>query len=394
MKINTIIITILALAAGQTLSAQGSIKEALAAIEAHNPSLRESARELELQKQENRSEALLEDPEVEFNYLWGQNAQVGMRHDLSVTQSFDIPTLAGMRSRQVSGLDAQAGLRYKADRLDVLLEASQVCIDIVYLNRLIDALGPHCAYAEKLSRVTERKMELGEADVMEVNKARLHLASVKSRLSRLEVERDGLLSQLRTLNGGEDLGLTTLSYGEDVIPADFRSWYEEAASRNPVLRYVEKEVELSTSGLRIEKTSTLPSLTVGYMSEIGVDEKFRGVTLGVSIPLWRNSNRIRQSRARVELARERQSRAEQEFYDRLLNNYEQACSLKELSDTHMEALEKNDNREYLISAQSLGEISMIDYIVETDLYYEFLEECLSAERDYRKALTELNAVNL
>lgn len=126
-----IIIVILVLTACQALVAQESIREVLTAIEANNPTLRESASELELQKLEYRSEGLLENPELEFNYLWG-NAQLGMRHDFALSQSFDIPTLTGQRSRQAAGLEAQAGLKFKADRLSILQEASLVCIDIVY----------------------------------------------------------------------------------------------------------------------------------------------------------------------------------------------------------------------------------------------------------------------
>lgn len=394
MKKTIYLIVISALAGAQALMAQNTIQDVLMAIESNNPALKESAREAELQKLENRATGILENPEVEFNYLWGQNAEVGMRHDLTVTQSFDIPTLTGMRSRQTTGLNAQADLKYKADRLDVLLEASLICIDVIYCNRLLDELSSHLKNAETLTAVTLRKMELGEADVMETNKARLHLASIQGKISRTEVERERLLAELKTLNGGEPVSLDAMSYGAEDLPEEFDAWYEAAASQNPVLQYVRKEVDLSTNGLRIDKTMTLPNLTVGYMSEIGMEEKYRGLTLGIAIPLWSNSNRIRQSKARLELARTRQARAEQEFYDKLLREFNEARNLKSLADSQRAALEQADNREHLISAQTKGEISMIDYIVETDLYYEFLEELLSSERDYRKSLAELNSVTL
>jgi hypothetical protein len=58
------------------------------------------------------------------------------------------------------------------------------------------------------------------------------------------------------------------------------------------------------------------------------------------------------------------------------------------------ALLETDNRDYLFSAQAKGEISMVDYLVETDLYIETLQQTLDAERDYRIALAELNSVKL
>jgi predicted RNA-binding protein associated with RNAse of E/G family len=58
------------------------------------------------------------------------------------------------------------------------------------------------------------------------------------------------------------------------------------------------------------------------------------------------------------------------------------------------ALSETDNRNYLLEAQSKGEISMVEYLVEIDQYYEALEETLATERDYRHALARLNAVEL
>ena len=53
-----------------------------------------------------------------------------------------------------------------------------------------------------------------------------------------------------------------------------------------------------------------------------------------------------------------------------------------------------DSRSFLLSALTEGEISMIDYLVEIDLYYDALEQALAAERDYRHALAALTVFSL
>lgn len=374
--------------------AQSSISEVLGSIEANNPTLKISAMELEATRLENNASVLPEDPEIEFNYLWGQNSEVGNRKDFRVTQSFDIPTLTGMRSNQASARNDQAALRYKADRLEVLLEAKQLCIDLIYNNLLYKELSRHLEDAETLAKVTDRKKDFGESSSLEVNKAKLHLASVKGQLSKVDVERARILSELRQLNGGENISLEATEYDPEDLPADFQSWYSQAAEKNPVLQYVGQEIAIGMNQIRIDKASWLPNLTVGYMSEIGLSDKYRGVTLGIAIPLWRNTNKIRQTTSRINIARTAQTQAEQEFYNRLLRNYNEASGLKDIAEGYKYSLEETDNRVLLIEARTKGEISMIDYLVETDLYYDSLEEYLSAERDYRKALATLNAVNL
>lgn len=130
------------------------------------------------------------------------------------------------------------------------------------------------------------------------------------------------------------------------------------------------------------------------MSEIAKADKYRGLTLGVSIPLWTNGNKVKQSKARLTAAQSRQTAAEQQFYYTLQSQYAEAASLKANSEMMRQALTEADNRNFLLEAQSKGEISMVEYLVEIDQYYEALEQTLSTERDYRHALAQLNAVEL
>ena len=58
------------------------------------------------------------------------------------------------------------------------------------------------------------------------------------------------------------------------------------------------------------------------------------------------------------------------------------------------SLAETDNRDFLLTALTKGEISMVDYLVETDLYYETLQRTLETERDYRKAVASLQGVCL
>jgi hypothetical protein len=57
-------------------------------------------------------------------------------------------------------------------------------------------------------------------------------------------------------------------------------------------------------------------------------------------------------------------------------------------------LETANNTDLLTKALNLGQISILDYIVEIGLYYETVNRTLEAERDYQKAYAELTAVEL
>lgn len=375
-------------------TAQTSTETILRQIEANNPQLKAAAAEADAEKIENRSRALLENPEFEFNYLWGADG-IGNRRDFRVTQAFDVATLTGMKSRQVAGQNEMSALKYKSERLNVLLEAKQACIDLIYYNALKAELSTHLEQAQTLVTSFEKRLKAGGANVLDLNKAKVHLTTVRGQISQVEVERQTLIATLKSLNGGQDVTLEDCDYGlAENLPADFDSWYESASQKNPVLEYVRQEVSVGQKQLSIDKTAWVPELTVGYMSELTTADKFRGVTVGVNIPLWSNANKVKQSKARIAAAESRKAAAEQQFYFDLLAQYNRAACLKANSELMRASLSETDSRDYLLAAQSRGEISMIEYLVETDQYYEALEQTLSAERDYHQALAQLNAMEL
>ena len=69
--------------------------------------------------------------------------------------------------------------------------------------------------------------------------------------------------------------------------------------------------------------------------------------------------------------------------------YRQAAAMKAHAEMMRASLSDTDYQDYLLDALTRGEISMIDYLVENDLYFEALEQTLEAERAYRCALAEL-----
>ena len=304
-NINKLLLTFY-ICAGSTFAvyAQTSTEAVLRQIETNNPQLKAAAAEVEAEKLANRADALLENPEFEFNYLWGSDG-IGNRRDFRVTQAFDAATLTGMKSRQVAGQNELATLQYKAERLNVLLEAKQACIDLIYYNALKSELDTHLAQAQTLVSSFEKRLKAGGANVLDLNKAKVHLTSVRGQISQVEVERQTLLAKLKSLNGGNDIALEDSAYGlSDNLPSDFDSWYESASQKNPVLQYVRQEVTVGKKQLSIDKTAWVPELTVGYMSELTTSDKFRGVTVGVNIPLWSNANKVKQSQERCRSPRE------------------------------------------------------------------------------------------
>lgn len=391
MKILIVISTILV---SIPLIAQNNINSVLDSIEANNTTLKSLRLTADAQKLGNKTSIYLDNPEVEFNYLWGKPGNIGSRTDINIKQTFDIPTISGMKSRLANGQNTLIEFQYKADRMNILLEAKQYCIDLVYYNALKRELEMRLQHAETIAGGYKDRLDRGDANRLEYNKIQLNLASVLGELSRVEVERNALLSQLKRLNGGTDIVLNENQYVSVQLPLNFNDWYEEAEQKNPVLAYIKQEIEVGKSQVSLSKASNWPTFSTGYMSEKVVGQQYQGFTVGISIPLWENKNRVKQAKVAVSAAESREADRKQQFYSQLQSLYNRANGLKVIAEKYRQSLANVNNTDLLKKALDTGEISLLDYIVEIGLYYTTVNQALEAERDYQKAIAELSAVEL
>lgn len=391
---------VMSLVAASTLavpaSAQEKVSDVLSMIEQNNTELQALRKRAESEQYGYKAERALDAPEIGFDYLWSSPADIGTRKDVSVSQSVDIAALTGARGKLATSKTALSDAQYRIDRQRVLLEAKSLYINIVYCNALASELSERIARSEKIE-AAYRDMQLrGEKDMIEVNKAHLAYVAQKNALARNEIERASLLADLQRLNGGEAVEVNALVYDENVmLPADFRIWYDEMSQRSPELDYMRKNVEVNASEARTAKMSNYPTLTAGYMAELVKGSNFRGLTLGLSIPLWSVRSKVRQANSSYEASKLEERDAASQLYSSLRGLYEKAKGLQEISSTLSESLAVSTEAMALTEHRlQAGEISLIDNIMEFSLYYSLEDEALEAARDYNLSLAELYAWEL
>lgn len=375
-------------------STQNGIGQVLVSIEQNNTSLKALREEVKAQQIGNRTGIFPAGPEVEFNYLWGNPSAIGSRKDFSISQSFDFATISGMKSGMAKRRDMLADLQYKANRQAVLLQAKQLCIDLVYYNALHRELETRLAHAQTIADAYAEKLKRGEANMLEVNKAQMNLSNAQGEVARVEVERQTLLGNLQQLNGGVAVALDGVEYSSLSLPANFETWYEEAEQKNPLLGYVRQQIEVNRQEVRVNRALNLPQLSAGFMSESTLGQKYQGVSVGISIPLWGNKNKVKQAKANVRAAEMRQQEARQYFYDQLQTLYHRAEGFRQTAQGYRHSLTILNSTVLLSKALNAGEISLLDYMTEIGFYYEVINKTLIAERDFEKAKAELYAVEL
>lgn len=396
MKINKLLIVCLAVAMSVPGFAQENAGTVLSQIEKNNTALQALRKRTEADQYGYKAERALEAPEVGFDYLWSSPADVGTRKDISVTQSIDVAALAGARGKLADSRTELSDIQYNIERQKILLEAKQLYIRIVYCNAVNAELSSRIARSEQIEAAYRDMQARGETDMIEVNKAHLAYLSQKNALSRNMVERESLLSELQGLNGGEPVEVNASVISTDeVLPADFGAWYAEASQQIPELAYMKKNVDVNAAEARTAKMANYPSLTAGYMAELVKGSNFRGLTLGLSIPIWSVRSKVRQANASCEAAKLEERDAVTKTYNSFKALYDRAKGLQEISAELSSSLAVSTEAMALTEHKlKVGDISLIDNIMELSLYYSLADEVLATSCDYALALAELYAWNL
>ena len=367
----------------------------LDSIEANNTTLIALRAEAEARKLDNRTGITLADPEVGYKHMWEGAEQTGNLTEFTIGQSLDLSTALGYKSRAAQSKNRLIDVEYRTVRQDILLEAHLLCIDMAYYRALGSELDRRLAHARKVLEVEKFRLDAGDTDVLSYNNVLLSFSALDAEKARIDTELRVLAADLARLNGGRQLPFTDSGYAPVALTGDFDTWYAEALASSPELALAREGRKVAERELALSKSRNLPALSATYINERHtVGDRSQGVAVGVSLPLWANRNGVRSARAALHAAEAHEADAEQQLRSRLHTGYERVQGLQHTAALYRRALDEANNTELLQRAMDEGHISVLEYLLGIELYYEYLDRSLSAERDCHRALAELEAWRL
>jgi outer membrane protein TolC len=372
-----------------SLSGQVTVERILTDIEKNNTGIIALGKKVEADQIGNRIGIYPSNPEFEFNYLYGSPSEIGNRTDISIYQTIDFPTAYAYKNRIADSRNIQAELEYQKELKSLLYRARMLCIDIIHTNALKKEYDKRLTGAQNLASSYKTRLEKGEGNILEYNKAQLNLLNLRNEAERISISRNSLLSELAALNGGIPVSLDDTELPAIVFPDDFESWYLEAERNNPVLSWLKNEIEIIDMQRKLSVAERLPKLSAGYMSEKVVGQQFQGVTAGLSIPLWENKNTVKYAKARALAVSTIDTDSRLVFYNQLKIQFRKATDLQKSVTDYRLSLESFDSSALLKKALDMGEISLSEYLFEISMYYESIDRLLYAEKELNEAYAGL-----
>jgi hypothetical protein len=369
--------------------AQVAVDSVLATIERNNTTLLSYRKSVDAEKIGNKTGLAPQNPEVEFNYLWGNPSAIGNRTDFSVKQSFDFPTAYSYKNQIANLKNEQAELEYKKQRNELLYQTRVICVKLTYYNALKVELDTRKTNAQQVADAYKTKYNTGDVGILDYNKAQVNLLNILKEQENIKIERNTLLLELITLNGGNSINFSDSIFTNQTIPVDFEQWFIQSEANNPLLQWINQEITISEKEAKLNTAMSLPKLSGGYMSEKVAGEQFQGVTVGITLPLWENKNTVKYAKAKTIALQSIETDAKLQFYNSMKATHTKVIALQKNVSDYRSKLELYSNSALLEKAFNKGEISLTEYMYELSLYYESFYKLLEMEMSLNLGFAEL-----
>ncbi len=384
------ILTITAVA-GLSLAAAASTPydDVVKAVIANNPGLASRAAGAQASAMEGDVENTISGPELDFEHLWGHGTD-DTRWSASVSQEFQWPGVYRARS-QANGLRHQA-----TDELiygmtcDQALSAKLLIIDIINANSRVKLYTEIGEDLRRVADLTDRAYQLGEATILDQRKMQLAVLDSEREISLARNDLAALVASLDAM--GADVDAASL--------ADWTAYPTQALVRpslDPQDYYQYRVGTLSAAASRREadaiKLQAIPTFSLGYVHSFEERTHFNGLSVSITLPSFSQSKRRKMA------ALQAQSESLQ-WDDELImamaearGLYDSALSIKGSVEDYTRLSGDNSYLDLLKQAFDGGELTVIDYITEVNLYRRSRLDYLDLLYRYNTAVARLNRYN-
>jgi len=389
MKNTIIVITLCLFTFGINVKAQSTIETVLIEVARNNKAILANTQFYETQKLQYRIGLTPNNPTVEYDYLFGSPVGTGNQTDLTVAQSFDFPTTYIKKNQLANQQIILAEFQLTSKRQNVLLDAKKVCIELVYLNKLQIQIAQLKQNTQKLLSNFQTKLNIGEGNILEVNRAQLQLIEIKKQFQENTSAIAQLNQQLTSLNGGNQIIFTDTIY--PLLPniPSFEQLENEYENADPLRKSLLQERLISQKQMEVSIAMWLPKIEAGYHYQGILGQTYSGIHTGFSIPLWGNRNTVKFQKSKMLFADLELQNHRNEHYYEIKQLYEKYINLKITLIEYQTIFDTLNNSALLSKAFSLGQISTIEYFMETNYYSTAFKNYLQTEKDYYHAIAEL-----
>jgi heavy metal efflux system protein len=369
--------------------------QAIAEALKNNEKIKASTYDLEARKQMRN--AVFDIPKTEVTMLYGEYNSYAADNSFTVTQSIPFSAFGSQQALN-RALIQSSNLQRSVTENDIIFQVKQVYFRLAFAKARHLLLLRQDSIFQEFVRSASHRYKTGETNMLEQTTAETQRNEALIQIQQNKLEISGLRSQLKTLTHSVDSPDISSSPLE---PISFTAPIDSTAyASNPSLVFLKQQANIAEKEKKLQVAKAAPDLLIGFFSqtltgaanvETGQlatsSERFTGIHLGLSIPLWFGPHH-----ARIRAAEFNTRAAESNFHyyqESLQNQIDQAIrqsiTYKGNLDTYLNFSLKNADL-ILKQAQTAfkeGEIGYTEYLLG-------IRNAINIKENYFRALNDYN----
>lgn len=280
-RIKIVGVTIALIISSNNIFSQDIFDEISSEIIAADPAFTAEKLNLESQIQALKAGNRLDDPEIGFTYKWGANTPEN-KWELSVSQAFEWPGAYGARSQAIQHRKAEYLYGYEAFRKKRLAEIRLALVEYVAAKRRYTLYETFSKNTDSIYTHSKTAYDHRELTILDFRKIKIERELARAHCLEAKAEMITAKKRIETLNGGSPLSLEHLvDYPSETI-AEFNT------SSVPEFQSLKSAAEAAEAEYKAAKRGMFPGFSLGYVHETEGKDHFNGLTVGVTLPVWRS----------------------------------------------------------------------------------------------------------
>ena len=279
----------------QSLSLNAAISMALE----NNPTIKAARQEVEWNEQMKKTSSDI--GKTQFNWQHGQyNSIINNDNYFDVSQTFAFPTVYLKSANAANAAIKSSELQQSVTENDLITKVKSVYYQLIYAQSNLKLLKRLDSIYTDFSKAAELRYKTGESSLLEKTTAETQLMEVRNRLKMAQSDVRIYTTQLKTLlNTNEQIEAVneekTVKRTFAILPDSINGY-----GNNPVLAYLQQQIEVQQKQQALQKAKMMPDITVGYFNQsligtqtingieqyFGSNTRFTGFQVGVAIPIW------------------------------------------------------------------------------------------------------------
>lgn len=396
----TLIRPFLSLAIGLTATAQAlafsnDFNRIALSIAANSPALQSARLTADAEAASLKAENNLRDPEIGFGYLWGEG-ETDDKWNLSISQSFDWPGVYAARRKAIAAGSKALEESYRATQLATVLDVKIAMIDLVNSRKHLHLAQEMSDTIQRLYEAVKSGVANGEISRLDLNKLEIERVNLRRELGACKRVYEDCVASLRILNGGRECGdiLSLLTdYPDETLESE-ESYLRLATASNPALAASRAKEESDRLSAKAERRMSYPGFSIGYTYEHEVPDRWHGLTFGLTIPAFSNRHKAKAATLAANATKMESIALEASETAAIAADRRKAAILLDEIQTLRPAVESADHMLLLHKALRGGQLSLIEYLQETQFFLQARKDFLETEYQYILTVARLNRFTL